>query len=244
MSSMEKKVYKLREELKKQNPLIGTPEIIHLLMPTAYLTNFNDKAFWAEKENRNLVFDCLYRTGCSRVSGKGIELCREFVADEESSYGCWWNAYSKEFFKPLNELKPKDIKRADIYDLSKKLDLTNKTELIIDNSNTGQYFWIPDRRGEKTIDEACSVVTTVKKECLPSCSLKKICGKDYRVQVATPQQLAERVLIPLIDKSWGPLPKNDWDEIKNMSKEVGNSVMEEFRRKAKGENADAITYAR
>jgi hypothetical protein len=171
-------------------------------------------------------------------------MSKEFVGDDQPSYGCWWNAYSNKFLMPLNELNPEEKKQMNIHDLARNLDITNKTELIVDISNNGQYFWIPDKHGEKTIDEACSIVTPMKKECLPSCSLKQICGKDYRVQVATPQQLSEKILIPLIDKSWGPLPKDKWDEMRNMCKEVGSSELEEFKRRINGKTIDIRSYAR
>jgi hypothetical protein len=48
---------------------------------------------------------------------------------------------------------------------------------------------------------------------LPDCSLKKIFGRDFRVIEASPKDVAERALKPLIDSTFGPFTKETWSEI-------------------------------
>jgi len=236
MTFTEEKAYKLRDELRKYNPLIGLPETVYLFLDTAHMTHLDDRAVWAKKDIRDQVDYCLSRTGCAGISGLGLKQQERFVGENivDSPKGCFWSAFSEEFLLPLNNLSQEEFKRFNIYDFAKRLDVPNKSKIIADASNNGTYFWIPDKSGEKTIDEACSLVVPLKKECLPECSLKKICGKDYRVQVATPKQLSERVLIPLIDKSWGPIPKEKWDEMKDCAKEAGIARLKEFGEKING----------
>jgi hypothetical protein len=233
MPITEKQLFELRDELREYNPSIGLPQIRHLILPTAYMTRLDKHSFWADEKNRNLVPHALYNIGCTRIIENGLATTLE--PNKKLSYTCFWEVYSSDFLKPLNELNHEEMEKMSIDELAKKLDIVNKTKLIVDTSNSGNYFWIPEKEGDKTIAEACSIATVTKKEELPMCSLKRIFGDDFKVKVATPKELSERILIPWIDKSWGPFPQDLWIKIKKMVKEIKSLELDEFKRRIEGE---------
>ena len=240
------KLYKLKEELRKTNPLIDMPEIDNLLLPAASMTHMDDHAFWRNKDNREFVSDCLQYTGCARIRGPGLKSSETlFGSGSKADYTliCAWDAYSPDFLMSLNRQTAKDEKDRSIYNIARKFDMLNKAELIVDVNNYATRYLLTDKNGEKNVHETCSILTPFKKECLPECSLKKICGKDYKVHVATPKEVSEKVLIPKIDKSVGPLPKDKWSELKKIGEEIGSSDMEAFRRRASGKDRESNFYS-
>jgi len=185
------------------------------------MTNFDKHDHWELEGIDKYVQDSIFYSGCPQIVGGGIVikgLIQEKPFKESVYSGCSWATYSPDFLKPLNKLTDKERRKMSIYELAKKLDLVNKTKLIIDISNTGTHYWVPDKQGNKTIVETCSVVTITKREELPRCSLKKIFGDDFRVKLVTPKELSERIIIPWVNKSLGPFPEDLWLEIKKMSK--------------------------
>jgi len=238
MTIAQKDVLKLRDKLREHNPSIDEPQLHYLFLPTGCMMNLEETDYWKlNKSNRDATVNAIFYAGCSSIMGKGLAIIRKIgLGGAPEDYGCYWRACSPDFLKSLNEINEKNI-----YELAKKIDVINKTKLIIDSNNTGDYFWIPKKDGDKTICEACSIVTPFKKENMPKCSLRKIFGDDFRIKVVTPKELSENILKPWINRSLGPFPEDLWKEIKTIGKKTESFRLNEYRKTQNSKNRE-VTY--
>jgi hypothetical protein len=224
----------IEKELRTYNNSIDRDKVRHMFASSAYLMNFDDKIFWEDKPNIEHVEDALYRCGCLHISDDGIMIAGgavNSIFDWSKDGGCHWTAALPYSLKPFNKLRWRRGKIS-VYNLATELDFANNTVLIGDDSNAGQRYWIPKKNGI-TIEEACPVITPLKKCELPKCSLKKICENKIRVKDATPKEVSEEVLIPLIDRTLGPFQDSLWQKIKDYAKMEGTDI-KEYEKSLKG----------
>jgi hypothetical protein len=230
----DEKISRIEKELQTYNNSIDRDKVRHMFSSSAYLTNLDDKIFWKDKSNIGCVEDALYRCGCLRIVDDGIMIAGiavNSILNWSKDGGCHWTAALPYSLKPFNEIRRRGEKIS-VSDLATELDFANNAVLIGDDSNAGQHYWIPKKDGI-TIEEACPVITPLKRCELPKCSLKKICENKIRVKDATPKEVSEEVLIPLIDRTLGPFKDSLWQKIKDCVK-MEKTDIKEYEKSLKG----------
>lgn len=238
----DEKLSRIEKELRACNNSIDRDKVRYMFASSAYLTNFDDKIFWKDKPNIEHVEDALYRCGCLHIMDDGIMIAGgavNSIFDWSRDGGCHWSAALPYSLKPFNELRWRG-KKISVSKLATELDFANNTVLIMDDSNAGQHYWIPKKDGI-TIEEACPVVTPLKRCELPRCSLKKICENKIRVKDATPKEVSEEVLIPLIDRTLGPFKDSLWQKIKDDAK-MEITDIKEYEKSLKGISKEGKPY--
>jgi hypothetical protein len=239
----DEKLSRIEKELRACNDSIDRDKVRYVIAPTAYLTNLDDKIFWKDKTNTDYVEDALYRCGCLRITDDGIMIggvAVNSVFDWSRDGGCHWTAVLPYSLKPFNELKWRGEKIS-VSNLATELDFANNTVLMEDDSNAGYRYWIPKKDGI-TIEEACPVVTPLKRCELPRCSLKRICENKIRVKDATPKEVSEEVLVPIIDRTLGPFKDSLWQKIKYDAKMEAIDI-KEYEKSLKGTGKEGKPYS-
>jgi hypothetical protein len=229
---VDEKITSMRERLKAFNPAIGLPELSTFLVPIGYFANLEDQRYWTRAGNRANAINIIHGLGVPSIGDTGLVIARR---GSEKFYLSSWVAYSLEFLEGLNKKENDDL---DILTLAQKLDAKNKTQLIIENSNAGNYFFIPDKSGEM-LKKLSSVRTPSRKDLLGDYSLFKIFGDDYKARPISPKELAEEllmrwatdVLLPALPKE---MYENVWIDLKQLGKEAGEKLIQNTKEAIEG----------